>query len=92
MRWNTESFSDETKRKDAPYRAKWIKEREWHRWFAWHPVQVGDGTEAFSFEGSHKAWLCFVERRLGGFDRDIQPHWFNWWMRDFIYRFPSEKS
>jgi hypothetical protein len=29
--------------------------RQWHRWFAWHPVRVGDGDVR---------WLEAVERRL----------------------------
>lgn len=32
--------------------------REWHRWFAWYPVQVGDGTTT--------AWLMTVERKFWG--------------------------
>lgn len=33
---------------------KWIKKKEWHRYFAWYPVEIG------LFK---KAWLETVERR-----------------------------
>ncbi len=36
---------------------KWLANRtnydEWHRWFAWFPIQVGD----------HYYWLQFLERK-----------------------------
>ena len=42
--------------------------RNWHRWFAWHPVRVYlPDTKPFSFseEAPPKTyyWLCWVERR-----------------------------
>lgn len=86
MRWASETFSDEKKRKNAPLRARWLRECEWHRWFAWRPVRVGNGTELFEFDCKETAWLCFVERRLDASDRRSQPNWFEWGLRDFVYR------
>lgn len=58
----------------------WINARRlWHRWFAWHPVIIGD----------HLFWLEWVERR-GGFDHskniDRRPPW-RW-----QYRTAEEKA
>jgi len=41
---------------------------EWHRWFAWHPVRIGE-------ENGHwiKAWLEWVGRK--GYYRN---HWNGW--------------
>jgi hypothetical protein len=33
------------------------RNRGWHRWFAWHPISVGDGVIV---------WLETVERQLRG--------------------------
>ena len=34
---------------------------EWRRWFAWHPVQLGE----WKIEGGNTyAWLCVVERKF----------------------------
>ena len=34
------------------------KMKEWHRWFAWHPVTIGTkGVRKI------KAWFCWVEKR-----------------------------
>lgn len=42
MRWKSESSS------------VWKNRiQEWHRWFAWHPIRIGE----------EKLWLCFVYRR-----------------------------
>ena len=48
--------------------------RNWHRWFAWHPVRVylpsppigPYGTDLLPPKTYH--WLCYVERRNTGFD------------------------
>jgi hypothetical protein len=43
-------------------------EDQWHRWFAWYPVRIGD----------ERVWLEFVERRItegGLFDDSF---WYRW--------------
>ena len=81
MIWRSEGFLQERVRKDSRHRAQWLRERAWHKWFAWHPVRVG-----VRFEETHTAWLCMVERRLWGYHRSEQPHWYFWNVRSFEYR------
>lgn len=77
MQWNSESSQHERERKNAQYRSQWIRECKWHTWFAWYPVSVS---------ASRKAWLCWVDRRLGYIDRTIQPQWYNYSVRNFEYK------
>lgn len=35
----------------------------WHKWFAWHPVRIGEWGEVRR-DRCNKAWLCLVERRV----------------------------
>ena len=77
MWWKHESFEQERKRKNAKLRPKWEAEREWHKWFAWYPVEV---------EPTKSVWLGFVERKLRGLDFERQPNWFVWDFRDYKYR------
>jgi hypothetical protein len=41
---------------------RWRPERkyEWHRWFAWYPIEVG---EEFGPVKREKVWLEWVERK-----------------------------
>lgn len=54
MKWRSESVPAWQKRV-----------QKWHRWFAWHPVRVGDHTVA---------WFEFVERRAV-FDSVLEWHY-----------------
>jgi len=47
MRWNTRWLDDAASRRD-------VRRMNWHRWFAWHWVEVS----VFEWR-----WLCFVERK-----------------------------
>lgn len=40
--------------------------KEWHRWFAWHPVELQD---------YHWTWLEVVERKLDGYSIDYVSCW-----------------
>jgi hypothetical protein len=44
----------------------WNAQRKWHRWFAWHPVDI---------EGYGKVWLRFVQRQLIGFPNMEDPEY-----------------
>jgi len=53
------------------------KAKEWHRWFAWHPVTVHvreDGSRVC-------AWLTFVERRSDYPFCDYDGRWAIWQYR-----------
>lgn len=47
---------------------RWINGRtyrentRWHRWFAWHPVQVGT-IDVNGLERRVKVWLCVILRK-----------------------------
>jgi len=77
MLWHKESNAAKDAIKAAALRPQWEFEREWHRWFAWHPVEVAE---------DRTAWLTTVERRLTGHDREEQPAWYNWGNRRYEYR------
>ncbi len=89
MRWTAESHSELVARKRAKHREQWLREREWHRWFAWRPV--GIGTE-WELDAKEKAWLVTVERRLANGDRENQPEFYRWDLRRFQYRLPETAS
>lgn len=38
---------------------------DWHRWFAWHPVFLGERKDGFLVGGQPRevAWLQYVERK-----------------------------
>ena len=86
MFWCTESWQAEKARKNARYRARWERERIWHRWFAWRPVGLHDH---FEFEASQKAWLCWVERKLEDRDCERQPEFYTWGITQYVYRLPK---
>jgi hypothetical protein len=69
-------------RRDAPkiarIEAQWRYECEWHSWFAWFPVEVGDGQTA---------WLQTVERRLHF--RDKPTIMATWYIRGYDYQCPT---
>jgi hypothetical protein len=72
-------------REDAPAVARilpqWEMERDWHPWFAWLPVDVGDGKTA---------WLHTVERRLR-FPDNKPTIMASWQVRSHVYRLrPTE--
>jgi hypothetical protein len=33
---------------------RWLARQQWHRWFAWYPVRIGEDT----------VWLETVEKRI----------------------------
>lgn len=70
---------DKWQRQDAPrlarLEAQWRAECEWHLWFAWFPVEVGDGETA---------WLQTVERRLKWLDKPTIMA--SWKIRQYTYR------
>lgn len=75
---------DMWRRRDAPkiarIEAQWRAECAWHPWFAWFPVEVGDGQTA---------WLETVERRLRWLDKPTIIA--SWQIMGYIYRkFPLE--
>jgi hypothetical protein len=81
MRWTTETADQEAARKKAKLRPQWERERKWHRWFAWSPVETSP---------NETSWLCMVERRLWGWNRESQPEWYFWDIRHFEYRQAAE--
>ncbi len=78
MLWTTESNEERNARKNAALIPQWEYERNWHPWFAWYPVFV---------EPKRKAWLTYVERRLGGWERNEKPKWWTWDIRYFSYEY-----
>lgn len=76
---------DKWRRRDAPaiarIEARWRAECEWHPWFAWWPVEVGDGKTA---------WLQTVERRLKY--RDKPRIMAQWYIRTHEYILPGEDA
>jgi hypothetical protein len=63
--------------KNAAHLNQWLWEKDWHAWFAWHPVLIAE---------DQSAWLQFVQRRLSARGRLQQPPWWFWRIRDFEYR------
>ena len=55
-------------------REKRRRQKQWHKWFAWHPVEV------ISDDNKYKTWywLTFIQRR-------IPPEWF-WGTLDYEYK------
>jgi hypothetical protein len=60
MNWRSESWPVKVERMG-----------EWHRWFAWHPVRVGERMH----------WLEFVLRR-GGYMPGFDGGYWEWEYRD----------
>ena len=42
---------------------KYTNRINWHKWFAWYPVRLGDW-----FSSEEMAWLEIVERKRGQYD------------------------
>lgn len=83
MIWRKESFDAKTKRLREGNRARWEREREWHPWFAWRPVEVAPDKTA---------WLRIVERRLDYLDRDKPPMYFLLAWLGHEYRIPTPEG
>ena len=44
----------------ANWRARLRRNMQWHRWFAWRPVELGD----YGYPEGLTAWLETIERKL----------------------------
>src|ERR1700733_636431 len=91
FRWNVESWSEEKSRKNAKFAPKWVKARQWNKWFAWYPVRVIERSEPNETEGwEHncikKVWLCWVERKLNAYWTRENNNYYYWDIRQYIYR------
>lgn len=69
-------------RKTSEQKSKERLERKtkWHKWFAWHPVTVGEENHRHK-----KAWLCSVYRkctRVTGYE-----DW--WWYKEYSISLPD---
>ncbi len=49
-------LSEAYKEKRSKRRAKYQAKKVWHRWFAWHPVEVPNGSACY-------VWLHVIERK-----------------------------
>lgn len=83
MKWKVESGDTWLARKKNKVRKRWHRESVWHQKFAWRPTRVADST---------MAWLCWVERRLDGYSREMgKRDRFDTWMWDYEYRLPQKE-
>lgn len=48
-------------------RTKQIAKREWHKWFAWYPINLGDGNTI--------VWLDYVYRKNSYYGKTNVWHW-----------------
>jgi hypothetical protein len=89
MRWTIESYDEKSNRLWGERETQWKKECQWHRWFAWKPVMLGESSRC----ANKKIWLEWCERRLTDHftDRGLFLRWLvssdtMWAGRNYYYR------